>query len=75
MSPQHVQQLALHLPPEERARLAGMLLESLEAADGDDVEAAWLAEAGQRRRELADGTVETLPAETVLAQVRARLRG
>jgi len=67
---------ALRLPPEDRARLAVDLLASLEenVESPDEIEKLWLAEAEQRFRELRDGVVPGLPAREVFAQLRAKLR-
>lgn len=51
---------ALRLPPEDRARLAVDLLASLEESveSPEEIEKLWLAEAERRFRELRDGVVE-----------------
>lgn len=48
---------ALKLSPEERAALAASLLESLEEAVDENVEAAWAAEITKRIRELDSGAL------------------
>jgi putative addiction module component (TIGR02574 family) len=60
---------AAELSDEERATLAGLLIESLEGDPDPDVEAAWAAEIEKRVAELDAGTVESIPWE----QVRQRL--
>ena len=60
---------AAELSDEERAALAGLLIESLEGEPDPDVEAAWAAEIKKRVAELDAGTVESIPWE----QVRQRL--
>ncbi|MBI1814603.1 MAG: addiction module protein [Deltaproteobacteria bacterium] len=67
---------ALRLPPEDRARLAVQLLASLEGdvESPEEIEKLWLAEAERRFRELRDGVVEGIPAGEVFAQLRAKLR-
>jgi putative addiction module component (TIGR02574 family) len=60
---------AADLSEEERAALAGLLIESLEGEPDTDVEAAWAAEIEKRVAELDAGTVATIPWE----QVRQRL--
>ena len=52
---------ALKLPAEARAALAGTLLDSLDEEVDEDAEAAWSAEIAKRIRELADGSVKTVP--------------
>jgi len=60
---------AADLSDEDRATLAGLLIESLEGEPDLDVEAAWAAEIEKRVAELDAGTVESIPWE----QVRQRL--
>ncbi|MGH7490358.1 MAG: addiction module protein [bacterium] len=60
---------AAALSEEDRASLAGLLIESLEGDSDPDVEAAWVAEIQRRVGELEAGTVESIPWE----QVRQRL--
>ncbi|NWF85444.1 MAG: addiction module protein [Bryobacteraceae bacterium] len=65
---------ALQLSEEERARLAVRLLASLEeeAESPEEVEKLWLAEAEQRFEELRTGVVRGVPARDVFAQLRAK---
>jgi putative addiction module component (TIGR02574 family) len=67
---------ALRLPPEDRARLAVDLLASLEESveSPEHIEKLWLAEAERRFQELRDGVVQGIPAREVFAKVRAKLR-
>ena len=60
---------AAELSDEDRATLAGLLIESLEGEPDLDVEAAWAAEIEKRVAELDASTVESIPWE----QVRQRL--
>ena len=60
---------AAELSDEERATLAGLLIESLEGEPDLDVEAAWATEIEKRVAELDAGTVQSIPWE----QVRQRL--
>lgn len=60
-----IEREALHLTPEERARLAQALLLSLDSQDEAEVEAAWLAEARRRAAELDRGEAQPIPAEEV----------
>ena len=59
----------LGLPPRDRARLAEVLLASLETvgASGSlaETEEAWRMESERRLAELRDGTVDGIPAEQV----------
>ena len=65
---------AMTLPSESRARLADLLVESLEGADLGQIEQLWITEAKRRRDEVRDGRVETIPAEDGLRQVRDSVR-
>jgi putative addiction module component (TIGR02574 family) len=63
----------LALPTGTRARLAELLLASLEGADLDAT-AAWDAEIARRGAELESGRVAGVPAAEVFAEVERRLR-
>jgi putative addiction module component (TIGR02574 family) len=52
---------ALRLPEEERAALAGELLESLDTEVDPDAEAAWAAEIRARVAEVESGRAKTVP--------------
>jgi hypothetical protein len=65
---------AMTLPSESRARLADLLVESLEGADLGQIERLWLTEAKRRRDEVRDGKVETIRGEDGLRQVRDSIR-
>jgi len=58
------------LPPEERARLAESLLESLQQEGTAEVEAAWEKEIEARVAALRSGKEEVIDGETVLAELR-----
>lgn len=60
---------ALRLPEDERAALAGELLESLEHEVDEDAEAAWSAEIRDRLSEVDAGRATTIP----WAEARRRL--
>jgi putative addiction module component (TIGR02574 family) len=51
---------ASELPPEDRAELAGLLLESLEGQRDPDAEQAWAAEIERRMADYRAGRVKTL---------------
>ena len=53
------------LEESERAALAGLLLESLEAEPESDVEGAWAEEIERRLRQIDAGEVELVPWEDV----------
>jgi len=62
---------ALHLPIEDRSRLASRLLESLD--DDDDISPEWKDEIRRRVQEMKDGTAILVPHDEVMANVMARL--
>jgi len=61
MDPKQLLAEALRLPPEERAALAGELIQSLDAEVDDDAEAAWSAEIRRRLERLDAGLGNTVP--------------
>ena len=63
---------ALRLSAEDRARLAVRLLSSLEgtAESPEEIEKLWIAEAERRFQELRDGVVQGIPAREVFAELR-----
>ena len=65
---------AMTLPTESRARLADLLVESLEGDDLGQIEELWLAEAKRRRDEVRSGSVKSIPGEEALRKVRDSLR-
>ncbi|HTI95232.1 MAG TPA: addiction module protein [Rudaea sp.] len=62
------------LAESDRAALAGLLIESLEAAPEAGVDAAWAAEIERRVRQLESGEVEAIAWEEVRARLWARSR-
>ena len=66
---------ALRLSEEDRARLAVRLLASLEeeVESPEEIEKLWLVEAERRFQELRDGVVQGVPARDVFVQLRAKL--
>lgn len=73
MSIEQIEQAALALPSEARARLADRLVESLEAPELGRIDQLWAAEAKRRRDEVREGQVQTIPGPEALAQVRRSL--
>jgi len=65
---------ALRLSAAERASLAHELLSSLESLSEAEVEQLWVEEALRRSAEIDAGLVETIPADQVIAEARARLK-
>ena len=64
---------ALSLPPEARALLADKLVASLDTTALSRIDQAWLSEAKRRQQEIRSGTVQTIPANEALANVRHSL--
>ena len=65
---------ALQLPLEERGRLAGRLLQSLEPEPHDtpeNIAKAWEEEVARRIEEMDSGRTESIPYEQVRAELRA----
>jgi putative addiction module component (TIGR02574 family) len=72
----HVTELfaqASNLSEEERATLAGLLIESLESESDADVEEAWRNEVERRVAELDSGAAKTVPWETLRAELLRRI--
>jgi Putative addiction module component len=63
----------LALPSVSRALLADKLVESLEFDTDPTVQATWVTEAKKRRDQIRDGSVQPIPGEEALAQVRRLL--
>jgi putative addiction module component (TIGR02574 family) len=63
----------LALPSISRGLLAEKLIESLEFSADPVIQEAWTAEAKKRRDEVRDGSVQPIPGEEALAQVRRLL--
>ena len=63
--------VALKLPPEARAALAGTLLDSLDENVDRDAESAWEAEIVMRLKEIDEGKVNLIP----WAEARVRIAG
>ena len=74
MNAKTVEEQALELPAQERAKLAERLLESLDDLPERDVEALWLEVAERRAKEIDDGSVELVTPEELDRRVKARLK-
>lgn len=61
---------AMTLPTESRARLADLLVESLDADELGRIDQMWAGEAKRRRDEVRAGQVKTIPGEDALRRVR-----
>jgi putative addiction module component (TIGR02574 family) len=66
-------QKALALSDEERADLAGTLLESLDPPADDNAEAAWDEEIARRIADFDSGKSKSVPWEEVRARISSRL--
>ena len=67
-------QKAQTLRPEERARLAELLLDSIHQSTDQTVEDAWDEELQKRIDEVDRGVARLISAEEVFAQVRRAIR-
>jgi putative addiction module component (TIGR02574 family) len=65
---------ALKLPTESRARIADLLVESLDADALGRVDRLWAAEAKRRRDDVRAGRVKTVPGEEARRKVRDALK-
>lgn len=65
---------ALHLSPEDRAKLAQRLILSLDSLTDIEIKESWLVEAQRRAQEIDRGEVQAIPAEEVRRKARALLR-
>ena len=74
MTLKEIEDQARALTPEERARLAETLLESLTAAPIAEIEAAWDREIEVRAAAYDRGELETISAEDVFAEARRLAR-
>lgn len=71
---EHLAEQAMNLPAESRARLADLLVESLDADDLGHIDRLWVAEAKRRRDEVRSGRVEAIPGDEALRKVRDAVR-
>jgi putative addiction module component (TIGR02574 family) len=74
MNLKQIENQALDLSEEERAKLAQKLILSLENAKDEDIEKEWLAEARRRAVEIDNGEVLPIPAADVRKKAHALLR-
>ncbi|MBM3888488.1 MAG: addiction module protein [Verrucomicrobia bacterium] len=72
MAAEKVKEQALQLPEAERAEIAHMRIVSLHNKFDEDAEAAWDAELDRRVKEIEEGSAHGRPAESVLAEIRAK---
>jgi hypothetical protein len=72
-----VENAALELDPERRARLALRLIDSLDSSkrlSKEEIERLWLEEAEERLRQLESGEVQAVPSDRVFADARKHLK-
>ena len=69
-----LEQQARALSPDDRARLAEVLLDSLQGPPLSEVEAAWSREIEERIAAYDRGDLQTIPAEDVFAEARRNTR-
>lgn len=71
---EEVKEQSRKLLPREKAALARILIEDLDATSDPDVEELWIAEAQRRYEGFQRGEIEASPADEVLSRVRDRLK-
>ena len=71
MNSSAIEQSALGLPESERAHLVHLLLDSLDAPSGADIQDIWLSEARRRADEINAGKVNLVSGEQLERQVHA----
>ena len=64
---------ALDLTEKDRAKLAGLLIDSLDAEEGEGVEAAWISEVKSRLTALDKGHTKTIPWKEAKQQLQKNL--
>ncbi|QSR33684.1 addiction module antitoxin RelB [Marinobacterium iners] len=74
MNFQQIEDEALHLPKEKKARLIHRLVLSLDAPSEEELRADWLHEAHRRAEELDEGTVQAVPSDEVMRKARALIK-
>lgn len=71
MDLQQIEQEALHLSREERAKLVQQLILSLDALSKEELRKVWLQEAARRAEEIDSNFVSAIPGSAVLSKARA----
>jgi len=69
-----IEQAALQLRPEARAKLAHSLVESLGTLSREQLETLWLDEVERRDDELESGKVRSIPGEEVFSRIESKYR-
>tara|TARA_R100000900_G_scaffold102403_1_gene79414 strand:+ start:95560 stop:95826 length:267 start_codon:yes stop_codon:yes gene_type:complete len=70
MDLQQIEQEALHLSKDERARLVKQLILSLDSPSKEEVRKAWLQEAARRAEEIDDELLSATAGSAVLSKAR-----
>lgn len=74
MNPSTIEEEALALPVQERAKLIERLLESLDTLPEQEVEALWFDVAQRRAREIDEGKVQLVTSDELERRIQARLK-
>ena len=74
MNLETIRREALSLPVQERARLAGQLLSSLDSLSEAEIEQLWFQEAARRAAELDQRLAQRIPADVVRREAQALLK-
>ena len=71
---QEIEEQALQLPVDERAFLAERLISSLDEEEDPEAERLWVEEAERRYKEYRESKVTAKPVQSVLRDIRSRLK-
>ncbi|MDO9518927.1 MAG: addiction module protein [Pseudohongiella sp.] len=74
MNLQKIEDEALHLPKDERAKLVQRLVLSLESPSDEELRADWLIEVRRRADELDSGFVQAISGDEVMRKARALIK-
>ncbi|MDO8908415.1 MAG: addiction module protein [Pseudohongiella sp.] len=74
MNLEKIEDEALHLPKDERAKLVQRLVLSLESPSDEELRADWLIEARRRADELDSGLVQAISGDEVMRKARALIK-
>lgn len=74
MNIQIIEKEILHLPIEDRARLAEKLLSSLDTLSETEVEKLWFVEAQRRAEEIDNGIVQLVTSEEAERRIQSILK-
>jgi hypothetical protein len=70
VTPEDLAKEAMKMPSEARARLADLLVQSLDDAPLSSIDRAWIEVAKRRRDEARNGKVKPIPGDEALQQIR-----